>query len=180
MREHQSDDEERYVRHSGRQQTRRSYAGLFCFYCLGGASVLLVQALRAPAAPKVSLEEPGPPTKEELGRAGWTLLHTMAAVFPDQPSRSSVRAAEQFMRALGDLYPCPTCAGHLRTYMAAHPVAVSSREQLSLWMCGAHNDVNKRNGKEEFFCDMGVLDARWKDCGCGKNATATAAPGTKS
>ena len=45
-----------------------------------------------------------------------------------------------------------------------------SREGLSLWLCEAHNEVNLRNGKEAFFCDMGVLDARWKDCGCDHKA----------
>ena len=27
----------------------------------------------------------GPPSKEELGQAGWTLLHTLVANFPDAP-----------------------------------------------------------------------------------------------
>ena len=42
-----------------------------------------------------------------------------------------------------------------------------------MWLCRAHNEVNKRNGKEEFYCDMGVLDARWKDCGCDKSSASS-------
>ena len=42
-------------------------------------------------------------------------------------------------------------------------------------MCAAHNEVNVRNAKEPFYCDIGVLDARWKDCGCGGNKTSSAA-----
>uniref|UniRef100_A0A7S0JH49 Sulfhydryl oxidase n=1 Tax=Calcidiscus leptoporus TaxID=127549 RepID=A0A7S0JH49_9EUKA len=114
----------------------------------------------------------GPPDKTELGNSGWTLLHTLAANFADVPSLREQRAVEVFMRALGELYPCKLCAAHLRAYMAANAVAADSRERLSLWMCEAHNDVNRRNGKETFFCDLGVLDHRWKDCGCnGKNST---------
>ena len=55
--------------------------------------------------------------------------------------------------------------------MAGSPPDTSGREGLSRWMCGAHNEVNKRNGKEAFYCDIEVLDARWKDCGCGGNST---------
>lgn len=128
--------------------------------------------LRPPPPP--SIEERGPPTKQELGQCGWTLLHTMAANYPEDPTGKQRARAESFLRALGDLYPCPTCAAHLRGYMAEHPVTSASRQQLSMWLCGAHNDVNVRNGKEAFYCDLGVLDARWKDCGCG-NKTKTSA-----
>ena len=111
----------------------------------------------------------GPPTKAELGQAGWTLLHTMAANYADRPTPRERRAAESFLQALGDLYPCKLCAGHLRRFMRKTPVASQShsREALSLYLCDAHNEVNRRNGKEDFFCDIGVLDHRWKDCGCG-------------
>ena len=117
-------------------------------------------------------DEPDPPSKAELGRAGWTLIHVIAANFPDTPTPRQRNRAEAWFRGLGDLYPCADCAAHLRQYMASRPPDASTREALSLWACGAHNAVNRRNGKSEHYCDIGVLDARWKDCGCGKsNAT---------
>lgn len=119
-------------------------------------------------------EERGPPTKQELGQAGWTLLHTMAAKFPERPTARQQARAVAFLRALGDLYPCELCASHFRMHMQQHPIASTSREELSLWMCEAHNEVNVRNGKEAYYCDIGVLDSRWKDCGCG-HATNTSA-----
>ena len=128
-----------------------------------------------PPPPLTAYEERGPPTKQELGSAGWTLLHTLAANYPDEPSPRLRTRAENLFRALGDLYPCPLCAGHLRRYMSAHPPDVLSRESFSLWTCGAHNAVNRRNHRPEFFCDLGVLDARWKDCGCGNHTTASPA-----
>lgn len=146
-----------------------------------------------------ALEERGPPTKQELGQSSWTLLHTMAANFPDVPTARQRARVENFLRGLGDLYPCPICAAHFRGHLADHPVQTGSREALSLWLCEAHNEVsrtldrprqplphtlcveraprawqvNTRNKKEPFYCDIGVLDARWKDCGCDKNATAS-------
>ena len=128
--------------------------------------------------PSSAFEERGPPTKQELGQAGWTLLHTMAANFPDEPTERQSKRIEAFMRGLGDFYPCPVCAAHFRGYMLAHPVPSQSRKSLSLWLCGAHNEVNKRNGKEEYYCDADVLDARWKDCGCGHGSNNTTAHAT--
>ena len=128
----------------------------------------------APSPPTRSqFEERGPPTKQELGQAGWTLLHVMAANYPETPTDAQQERATVFLHALGHLYPCPTCASHFRQHYAAHSITAASRTDLSLWLCRAHNEVNVRNGKEEFYCDIGVLDARWKDCGCGKNSTAT-------
>ena len=135
--------------------------------CLGARSMA---ALPPPPPPNPN-EERGPPTKQELGQAGWTLLHVMAANFPDEPTRRQSSRMEAFLRGLGDFYPCPVCAAHFRSFMLEQPVASESRKNLSLWMCGAHNEVNKRNGKEAFYCDIEVLDARWKDCGCGGNST---------
>ncbi|KAL1530879.1 hypothetical protein AB1Y20_001772 [Prymnesium parvum] len=146
-------------------------------FLLGGATTQLLHSHGAhplhPATPPAasSYEERGPPSKQELGRSAWTLLHTLAANFPEGATPRQRARAETFVRALGGLYPCAACAAHFREYMAAHPVQAASRQELSLWLCGAHNAVNRRNGKEDFYCDMGVLDARWKDCGCEKNAS---------
>ena len=139
------------------------------------AHACLITLRDAPAAtaPPNPHEERGPPTKTELGNAGWTLLHVIAANFPDEPTHKQEVRMEALLRGLGEFYPCPTCAAHFRGYVLEHPVVSKSRKALSLWLCGAHNDVNKRNHKEEFYCDLEVLDARWKDCGCDKHANNT-------
>ena len=140
-------------------------------FLAGAMSSRLFARTARPVGAESAFDLRGPPTKAELGHAGWILLHTIAANFPEAPSRSEQRAARQLLTSLSDLYPCRTCAAHLRSYIGAHDVAVGSREALSRWACELHNDVNRRNGKEAFFCDAGVLDHRWKDCGCGKSAS---------
>ena len=49
----------------------------------------------------------------------------------------------------------------------SHPLrcgSTSSRAELCVWMCEAHNRVNRELGKEEFKCDLAQLDARWCVC----------------
>jgi FAD-linked sulfhydryl oxidase len=139
--------------------------------CLGNAlaATRCAPTPSPPPPPRSKFEERGPPTKAELGQASWTLLHTVAANYPDAPTKDQEELVISFLHALGHLYPCPHCASHFRAHYQQRPIVASSRESLSLWLCAAHNEVNIRNGKGEFFCDLGVLDARWKDCGCGGN-----------
>lgn len=148
-------------------------------YVVGGSLGRVPAPSSPPPTPVGEYEERGPPTKQELGQAGWTLLHTLAANYPEQPSARQRARGEQLMRVLGDFYPCPVCAAHLRQHIAQHPVDASSRAAFSLWMCEAHNEVNVRNGKERFYCDLGVLDHRWKDCGCDHGANATSPAPTR-
>jgi FAD-linked sulfhydryl oxidase len=53
-------------------------------------------------------------TKEELGRATWVFLHTLAAQFPAHPSRQQQRDARQFMDCFTRIYPCADCAQHFQ------------------------------------------------------------------
>merc|ERR1712032_1704156 len=41
-----------------------------------------------------------PPDRDELGRHSWTLLHTMAAYYPDQPDDKHRERALNFVRSL--------------------------------------------------------------------------------
>ncbi|KAG1342063.1 putative FAD-linked sulfhydryl oxidase ERV1 [Cocos nucifera] len=55
-----------------------------------------------------------PLTKEDIGRATWTLLHSIAAQFPDQPTRQQKRDAKELMAIISRLYPCKECADHFK------------------------------------------------------------------
>jgi len=112
----------------------------------------------------------------------------MAAYFPDKPSSVESATALGFIRAIGVLYPCrhcatefqagleespPRCAAtvtqHDRSPSAdrrRHPTLrccrANSRAELSVWLCEAHNRVNRLLGKPEFKCSVASLDARWR------------------
>jgi FAD-linked sulfhydryl oxidase len=103
-----------------------------------------------------------PPDRDELGRHSWTLLHTLAAYFPSTPTTAQSEAAVSFIRAVGMLYPCRHCAEDFERGLAEHPPRANSREELSVWMCEAHNRVNALLGKPAFPCVLSQLDERWR------------------
>ncbi|GAA6015559.1 hypothetical protein JCM11491_007156 [Sporobolomyces phaffii] len=104
-----------------------------------------------------------PPDVERLGRHTWTFLHTTASYFPPTPTAAQQRSMLDLLRALPTLYPCGTCADHLKSHLGRDPPddAVKSRSEVERWMCRAHNEVNARLGKPEFECDN--VGQRWRD-----------------
>eukprot|EP01013_Petalomonas_cantuscygni_P005164 TRINITY_DN15679_c0_g1_i1.p1 TRINITY_DN15679_c0_g1~~TRINITY_DN15679_c0_g1_i1.p1 ORF type:complete len:278 (+),score=26.36 TRINITY_DN15679_c0_g1_i1:79-912(+) len=90
-----------------------------------------------------------PASPIELGRAGWTLLHSVAASYPDRPSAAWQAAARDFVYSFSVLFPCRPCAFHMREYIREHPPDVRSRKALSDWIFKYHNAVNEITDKPE-------------------------------
>ena len=107
--------------------------------------------------------EAQPPTKGQIGKAGWTLLHSMAAWYPDQPTRTEQTYMEQFVNAMAYFYPCTTCARDFQQNIEQYPPKTNSRIDLAQWMCFQHNLVNEKLGKKKYPCDMKTLDRRWRE-----------------
>ncbi|KAM7479118.1 hypothetical protein LguiA_027331 [Lonicera macranthoides] len=105
-----------------------------------------------------------PVTKEELGRATWTFLHTLAAQYPDKPIRQQKKDVKELMAILSRMYPCKECADHFKEVLRANPVQAGSQEEFSQWLCHAHNVVNRSLGKLVFPCER--VDARWGKLEC--------------
>lgn len=58
-------------------------------------------ALSSPATYNPRFEVPaGPITKEDLGRATWTLLHTLAAQYPSNPTKRQQKDVKALVRSL--------------------------------------------------------------------------------
>lgn len=85
--------------------------------------------------------------REELGRATWLVLHSMAAYYDPAKNR---RVALNFHQALAALYPCKPCS---REYMLEIvqrtdlPLALASRTSYERWTCDFHNRINAQLGK---------------------------------
>mmetsp|Transcript_19327 Transcript_19327/g.49414 ORF Transcript_19327/g.49414 Transcript_19327/m.49414 type:complete len:104 (-) Transcript_19327:187-498(-) len=101
----------------------------------------------------------------------------MAAYFPDKPTTEQSNLVSGFVRALGMMYPCSHCAADFREGMEESPPRVGSRTELSIWMCEAHNRVNRALGKPLFSCKLEDLDARWRTGGQQCDETSLAQEG---
>lgn len=113
-----------------------------------------------------------PPTKDVIGKSSWTLLHSMAAWYPERPTMDEKTKMGQLMEAISIFYPCTYCAQDFRENLKENPTKTESRQDLSLWVCEQHNLVNEKLGKPIFKCDVDLLDERWRKSSnhrCGGN-----------
>ncbi|XVE49305.1 hypothetical protein DITRI_Ditri01bG0072300 [Diplodiscus trichospermus] len=130
-----------------------------------------------------------PVTKEELGRATWTFLHTLAAQYPENPTRQQRRICQYYPECT----LCKECADHFKEVLRmvrskgllsntrklfcstphpdpglANPVQAGSHDEFSQWLCHVHNVVNRSLGKLVFQCER--VDAKWGKLECEQRA----------
>ncbi|CAH1398398.1 unnamed protein product [Nezara viridula] len=97
----------------------------------------------------------------QLGIATWSLLHSMAAYFPENPTEIEREEIACMFHIIAKYYPCNICAKDFQEDIKAMPPETESGEKLSQWLCKLHNKVNKKLGKPMFDCSR-VIE-RWKD-----------------
>ncbi|EGV63934.1 Flavin-linked sulfhydryl oxidase of the mitochondrial IMS [Yamadazyma tenuis] len=102
-----------------------------------------------------------PPDVEQIGRSSWTLLHSIAATYPEVPDSQKQQDLKQFLKLFGNFYPCWFCADDFKSYMTKNEPKVSTQEDFGRWLCDAHNEVNVKLGKPKFDCNF--WRRRWKD-----------------
>eukprot|EP00301_Raphidiophrys_heterophryoidea_P009817 c1478_g1_i1.p1 GENE.c1478_g1_i1~~c1478_g1_i1.p1 ORF type:complete len:193 (-),score=34.63 c1478_g1_i1:247-825(-) len=103
-----------------------------------------------------------PPDREDIGRAGWTLLHTIAAYYPQTPTEQDKTDARALIRGFAHLYPCGECASAFELDVEDNPPRLETREAFSVWICEQHNVVNEKLGKPTSRCNIAELDKRWR------------------
>lgn len=55
-----------------------------------------------------------PLDKDELGIKSWGVLHTIAAKYPDKPTREQECDMKTFFNVFSKFYPCQPCAEDFR------------------------------------------------------------------
>ncbi|EGR30514.1 hypothetical protein IMG5_130280, partial [Ichthyophthirius multifiliis] len=104
-------------------------------------------------------------TREQLGNAGWTLLHMISATYPVEVTKDFVDRTNLFLNLFGQFYPCKECAQHFLEHTKDFQFKGRGREDFMEYMCQLHNIVNKSLKKEEFDCSK--IQERWGgNCGC--------------
>eukprot|EP00485_Elphidium_margaritaceum_P023134 CAMPEP_0202713556 /NCGR_PEP_ID=MMETSP1385-20130828/56067_1 /ASSEMBLY_ACC=CAM_ASM_000861 /TAXON_ID=933848 /ORGANISM="Elphidium margaritaceum" /LENGTH=199 /DNA_ID=CAMNT_0049373945 /DNA_START=24 /DNA_END=623 /DNA_ORIENTATION=+ len=102
-----------------------------------------------------------PPDRQQLGRHSWTLLHSMAAYWPNHPSDEQKQNMISFLHLLSEVYPCQICASDLKHELEQHPPNVDSRDEFIEWMCKLHNRISKKIHKKQQF-DCKQHQKRWR------------------
>ncbi|CAH1731855.1 FAD-linked sulfhydryl oxidase ALR [Aphis gossypii] len=85
-----------------------------------------------------------PLDKAKLGFHTWSLLHTIAAYYPDEPTPQQRKDINDFFTLIGRLYPCETCARDFTKLLASRPPENDSQKSLSEWLCRIHNHINQK------------------------------------
>ncbi|RPA99450.1 FAD-linked sulfhydryl oxidase ALR [Choiromyces venosus 120613-1] len=110
-----------------------------------------------------------PPDVETLGRSTWTLLHTIAATYPATAPPEKQTEMKTFIGIFSRIYPCWVCAEDFRQWIerpenklvpGQEGGHLGGRASFGQWMCGAHNEVNRKLGKREFDCSR--YEERWR------------------
>jgi len=85
------------------------------------------------------------------GPLGWMTLHSVAAAYPELPTNEDKLILNKYLEAFRETISCPHCKGHFtsmfRTYRQIHPEWANTRYDFFLFVCRAHNTVNKRLDK---------------------------------
>jgi len=105
-------------------------------------------------------EKKSPPDLIELGNSGWTLLHSIAAYYPNKPTKEKKQEMSHFLISFSKVFPCRDCAKDFDDILKKTPPKLDSQNEFSDWMCRAHNQVNVKLGKPEFDCSR--VQERWK------------------
>lgn len=96
------------------------------------------------------------------GPLGWMTLHTIAALYPDEPTLKERELLRQWVGTFSECITCPTCQAHFKqmyaTYTMIHPDLFLSRRNLLLFTLRAHNTVNRRTFKKVYTIEECFVD----------------------
>jgi hypothetical protein len=85
------------------------------------------------------------------GPLGWMTLHSVSCLYPENPSEEDKKILTKYLNAFEQSISCPTCQNHFKSmlnmYKRSYPNWLNSRYDFFLFVCKAHNTVNRRIDK---------------------------------
>lgn len=85
------------------------------------------------------------------GPLGWMTLHSISALYPNEPSQDDKNTLKEFLNLFAETIVCPHCSAHFgemfSIYRQRYPNWADSRINLFVFICRAHNSVNRRLDK---------------------------------
>jgi hypothetical protein len=81
-------------------------------------------------------------------------LHSVSLVYPEHPTESDRQLLKRFMELFRDTLTCPHCHNHFRiifdNYTRRYPNWSASRFNFFMFVCRAHNTVNRSLNKPKY------------------------------
>lgn len=85
------------------------------------------------------------------GPLGWMTLHSISSLYPEEPTQTDRAIVNEFINCFYETIACPHCKTHFKLmfmrYKSTNPDWNSSRRNFFLFICRAHNTVNRRLDK---------------------------------
>jgi len=85
------------------------------------------------------------------GPLGWMTLHSISCLYPETPTDTDKQILTKYLKCFEDTITCPKCQSHfssmLNMYNKSYPNWLNSRYDFFLFVCRAHNTVNRRLDK---------------------------------
>jgi hypothetical protein len=79
----------------------------------------------------------------------WKLFHVISALYPNDPNENDIKMARIFLKSIGEIIPCPTCAQHYKDNFLKFSIkdGLKSKEKFINWFIQFHNFVSQSIGK---------------------------------
>jgi hypothetical protein len=85
------------------------------------------------------------------GPLGWMTLHSISALYPDEPTADDKAKLKEFITIFAMTIVCPHCNEHFQEmfsiYTKKYPNWADSKLNFFVFICRAHNTVNRRIDK---------------------------------
>jgi hypothetical protein len=85
------------------------------------------------------------------GPLGWMTLHSVSCLYPENPTLEDKQILTKYLASFQETISCPKCQSHftsmLAMYKKSYPNWLDSRYDFFLFVCRAHNTVNRRLDK---------------------------------
>lgn len=87
------------------------------------------------------------------GSNGWFFIESVCLSYPTEPTEHDKQQFKNFLYSLSFVLPCTKCRIHFNEYITKYPLnnrILNSKDNLIIWILGAHNNVNKINNSRIF------------------------------
>jgi Erv1 / Alr family len=96
------------------------------------------------------------------GPLGWATLHSVSALYPDNPSALEQEMFARWLVSFTQTILCPSCMKHFSDAVAAYtymnPTWKSSRRGVVEFVMRAHNSVNSRNHRKMYTFNESIAE----------------------